>query len=133
MARKRTNLIKVGGILAGFFTVLAAAGVALFFFLKDDTFSELPSFPVDSYLGGGNLWSYDDYRISGRVDNVIYRSRASNRTVASIQPLDSKVRLPVVIEPEPGAKGVQIEQVLELKVTLGPDGELLCREFKTRK
>jgi hypothetical protein len=107
--------------------------VALFFFLKDDTFSELQPFPVDSYLGGGNLWSYDEYRISGRVDNVIYRSRASNRTVASIQPLDSKVRLPVVIEPEPGAKGVQIEQVLDLKITLGPAGELLCREFKTRK
>jgi hypothetical protein len=38
----------------------------------------------------------------------------------------------VLIELEAGKKGVQVEQFLDLKVTLGPDREILCREFKSR-
>lgn len=131
MARKQTNSIRIAAIVGGLVAVLLAAGGIFFVFGKSDTYADLPPFPVDSYLAGGNLWSYDEYRIKGRVDNVVYRSRTSDRIVASVQPLDSKVRLPVVIEPKPGSKGVQIEQMLELKVTLGPEGEIVCREFRT--
>jgi hypothetical protein len=131
MARKQTNSIRIAAIVGGLVAILLAAGGIFFFFGKNDAYADLPPFPVDSYLGGGNLWSYDEYRIKGRVDNVIYRSRTSDRIVASVQPLDSKVRLPVVIEPKLEGKGVQIEQMLELKVTLGPDGEIVCREFRT--
>lgn len=132
MARKQTNSIKIAAIVGGFITLSLVAGGVFFLFGRSDAFKDLPPFPVDSYLAGGNLWSYDEYRINGRVDNVIYRSRTSDRIVASVQPLESKVRLPVVIEPKPGTKGVQLEQVLELKVTLGPEGEILCREFRSR-
>lgn len=132
MARKKTNSNKVAAIGGGIvFLVLVAVG--LFFVLGNrDIYGKLPPFPVDSYLGGGNLWSYDEYKINGRIDNVIYRSRNTERVVASVQPLESKVRLPIVIELKPGTKGVQIEQVLDLKVILGPKGEILCREFRAR-
>lgn len=103
---------------------------AFFAFGKRDSFSELPQFPIDAYLGGGNLWSYDEYRIKGRVDNVVFRSNISDRIVASVQPSDSKVRLPVLIEPRLGTKSVQLEQELVFKVTLGPAGEILCSDFR---
>ena len=112
--------------------MLVTAAATYFTVGKSDGFDDLPPFPVDSYLDGGNLWSYEAYQIKGRVENVIYRSRASDRVVASIQPQESKIRLPVLIELEAGKKGVQVEQFLDLKVTLGPDREILCREFKSR-
>jgi hypothetical protein len=131
MARNRTNAPKIAAIGGGFAALLFTAAGVYFTVSKGDSYDDLPSFPVDTYLDGGNLWSYEAYQIKGRVENVIYRSRSSDRVVASIQPQESKVRLPVVIELEAGTKGVQIEQVLDLKVSLGPDREIICREFRS--
>ncbi|HRQ88602.1 MAG TPA: hypothetical protein PLA50_07380 [Bacteroidia bacterium] len=133
MARHQKTPLKIIGILGIALAVFTLLGGGIFLFLKkQDGFSDLPPFPIDTYLSGGNLWSYDDYRIEGRVDNVIYRSQSSDRFVASIQPMGSKIRLPIVIEKGPGMKSVQLEQELAFKVTLGQGQEILCREYKPR-
>lgn len=131
MARKQASPLKIGGILGGI-AALLLIGVGSFLLLKkDDSFSKLPGFPVDAYLKGENLWSNSDYILSGRVDNVIYRSRDLQRIIASIQPSESRLRLPLVIETPPGSKSIQLEQELLLKVTLGPNREIICREYRS--
>lgn len=130
MARKKASALKLAGIVGGVSAFVLIALGAFFFFGKEDTFAKVPPLPVDAYLSGENLWSYDEYLVSGRVDNVIYRSRTTDRVIASIHPTDSRVRLPLVIEVAPGKKSIQLEQELTFKVTLGPNRELLCREYK---
>ena len=128
MARNQSNFLKIFGVVGavlGFLALLVAG--AFFLFGKSDRFSALPPFPIDTYLRGGNLWSYDEYKIEGRVDNVIFRSQ--NKVVASIQPEGSKMRLPVVIQSGLGMKSVQLEQNLVLKVRLGQKQEILCSEY----
>ncbi len=130
MARKRTSTAKIATIAGGFLAIVVVAVGLTFAFGRRDAYRALPPFPVDAYLSGGNLWSYDEYRIKGRVENVIYRSHESGVIVASVQPLDSKVRLPLFIQRTSGTGGVQLEQVLDFKVTLGPNKEIRCLEFR---
>lgn len=130
MARNKNNLPKILGIIGVLVVILALSGMGAFFLLRNGNgLAKLPAFPVEKYLDGGNLWGYEDYKLEGKVDNVLQRSNNKDAILASIQPENSKRRLPVIIQKSEGMKPVLREQKLILKVTLGDSHEIYCKEY----
>lgn len=125
---KRMRLIF--GLLAAL--LLASAAVAFSLLRKPNQFARLPAFPVDTYMEGKALWNYEDYKVEGRVDNVLLRSTDGKTLLVSIQPVGSSVRLPVLLARNGGKVPVQREQNLLLKVNLGPASQIQCKEYETK-
>jgi hypothetical protein len=128
MARRnhtKGNLLKPG-IFAAIGILLC--GVAIFLiFGSGSSLGKLPPFPVQSYMDGGNLWSAEDYALSGKVDNVLLRSDDRSTYLVSIRPNESDFVVPVIFETEStGGTPVHREQKLLLKVHLGSSGEIRC-------
>lgn len=134
MARKSVNPLRIVDRITICMSAIGLLGGGLYVYLtRSDPFAKLPELPVDSYLSDGNLWSYDAYRVEGRVDNIVFRARDKEVMVASIQPAGTKVRLPVVIVPTEKMKQVQLEQELVMKVTVTGEQTLVCKEYMTKK
>ena len=130
MARNRVNPKKIIGIAAALVVVLALTGAATLLFLKGSTdFAKLPAFPVDTYLNGGDLWSYEKYKIECRIDNVLLRSEDKTSLLISVQPDGSDVRLPVLVARDENNMPVQREQNLILEVSLGNSREIICGDY----
>lgn len=117
-------------LLAGL--ILASGAVAFVLLRKPNQFANLPAFPIDSYMEGKALWSHEDYKVEGRVDNVLLRSTSGETLLVSIQPIGSSLRLPVLLERKGGKVPVQREQNLVLKVNLGPASQIQCKEYETK-
>lgn len=117
----------------GLLLLLSAAGAGVYFYVRSaDKLSKLPPLPVDAYLAGGNLWSDEEYKLEGRIDNVIYRSDDRSTLVVSVQPTGSTRRLPVVVKPDAKKKPLQREQVLVLKISVGAKKQLVCSDYASR-
>jgi len=118
---------------ASLVALLAISGGLTFFLLrKSNAFANLPAFPLDSYMEGGKLWSHEDYRLAGRVDNVIMRSSSGEKLLVVLQPEKSELRIPVVLDKSAGKIPVQREQNLVLKVDLGPTAQIQSKYYETR-
>jgi hypothetical protein len=130
MARKKDQfpqVLKIASVLAAL-VLLSGAGVFLAV-RSPNGISKLPDFPIDQYLEGTGLWSHENYKITGRVDNVLLRSAKSQRLLISIKPDGFSTFLPVLLENGNGKIPVQREQKLVLEVHLGPDREILCTAY----
>jgi hypothetical protein len=131
MARNPTHSMKVGKI--AFFCVgfLLLSGVAVFLLTRSpDTISQLPEFPVSRYLEGNSLWSDEDYKLAGKVSNVLLRSGDGKTLLVSIKPEASDTFLPVKLDKDKGKKkSIQKDQVITLKVRLDSDGVIVCNEY----
>ncbi len=132
MARRRQNPAKLFKIAAIFITLAVLSGLAVFWLSANSgSFSKLPVFPVDSYMDGSNLWSHEDYVITGKVENVLLRSDDRGRLLVSIRPDGAEALLPVIFRQTEGGKvPVQREQKVALKVHLGRAGEILCTAYE---
>lgn len=123
--------MKVGKI--AFFCVgfLLLSGVAVFLLTRSpDTLSQLPEFPVSRYLEGNSLWSEEDYKLAGKVSNVLLRSGDGKTLLVSIKPEASDTFLPVKLDKDNGKKkSIQKDQVITLKVRLDSDGVIVCNEY----
>jgi len=131
MARNPTNSIKAGKIASFCVGFLLLAGAAVFLISRSpDTISHLPAFPVSRYLDGNSLWSDEDYKLAGKVSNVLLRSGDGKTLLVSIKPEESESFLPVKLEKDSGKKkGIQKDQAITLKVRLDPDGVIICNEY----
>lgn len=133
MARIQSNMGKLRLILALLAGLVLVSGAVAFVLLrKPNQFANLPAFPIDSYMEGKALWSHEDYKVEGRVDNVLLRSTSGETLLVSIQPIGSSLRLPVLLERKGGKVPVQREQNLVLKVNLGPASQIQCKEYETK-
>jgi hypothetical protein len=133
MARKKNKsqqivfavLITFGGLAIG-------AAVTYMVLGSSNRFAALPSFPIDSYLEGGGLWSDEEYKIEGRVDNVLLRSDDKRVLLVSIQPIDSDRRIPVlVIRGDKQTKPIQREQDIVIRAHLGASREIIGTDYAT--
>lgn len=133
MARSKTDLKKlliIATLLVVF--VLLTGSIAFLALRKPNAFANLSAFPIDSYMEGKGLLSQEDYKMEGRVDNVILRSASGEKLLVAIQPDGSDLRLPVVLEKNGGKGPVQREQHLVLRVNLGASSQIQCTRFETR-
>ena len=95
-----------------------------------DTISQLPEFPVSRYLEGNSLWSDEDYKLAGKVSNVLLRSGDGKTLLVSIKSEASDTFLPVKLDKDNGKKkSIQKDQAITLKVRLDPDGIIVCNEY----
>lgn len=133
MARSGKNQSKLWIIFAslGGFLVLSGA-IAFVALRRPNQFANLPAFPVENYMEGKSLWSREDYKVEGRVDNVIQRSAAGNILLVSIQPAGFDLRLPVLIEEKEGRVPIQREQNLILRVSVGTASQILCKLYEPK-
>jgi hypothetical protein len=133
MARMNNHGKKLALGAVSLFAFLALTGGATYFLLhKSNAFANLPAFPLDTYMEGAKLWSHEDYKLEGRVDNVIMRSQAGDKLLVVVQPEKSELRVPVVLDKSGGKIPVQREQHLVLKVELGPAAQILSKYYETR-
>lgn len=133
MARIHTNPKILRLILALFAGFILLAGVVAFLLLhKTGTLAHLPTFPIETYMEGRNLWNHEDYKIEGRIDNVILRSASGETLLVAIQPAGSDLRLPVLLAKRAGKVPVQREQNVILKVSLGSASEIQCKEYELK-
>ena len=133
MARNNSNPWKLAAILLTVFSILGISGLGVYFLMnRSNPLSKLPPFPVDSYLGGGNLWSDEAYRLEGRIDNVLARTPERTALLVSVHPEGSEKRLPVIVRTDEKKKPVQREQQLILKVVLGDSQQLVCTDYVSK-
>ena len=133
MARINSKPGKIRLILALLAGLLLLSGAAAFVLLRTpNQFASLPAFPIDSYMEGKALWSHEDYKLEGRVDNVMLRSANGETLLLSIQPTGSSLRLPVLIDRKGGKVPVQREQILVLKVGLGQSSQIQCKYYEAK-
>ena len=111
MARNTGNSKRLPLILLVASIFLLASGATAFVLLrKPSAFANLPAFPIDSYLAGRNLLGLEDYKIEGRVDNILLRSATGEKLLVAIQPVGSELRLPIIVEKKGGKSPIQREQ-----------------------
>jgi hypothetical protein len=131
MSRNPTSSIKVGKIASFCVGFLLFSGAAVFLIARSpDTISHLPEFPVSRYLDGNGLWSEEDYKLAGKVSNVLLRSGDGKTLLVSIKPEASDTFLPIKLDKDSGKKkSIQKDQSITLKVRLDPDGVIVCNEY----
>lgn len=133
MARSKMNSRKLFTIFMVLAVFLILSGVIAFVLLrKPDQFAKLTAFPIDSYMDGKDLWSHEDFKLEGRVDNVILRSASGGKLLVALQPTGSDLRLPILLEKGDGKIPVQREQKLVMKVNLGRASQIQCTYFENR-
>jgi hypothetical protein len=128
--RKKSPLTPKNLLIVGAAILVIAAGTAFFSLDSRRQFSNLAAFPVDRYLEASGLFSQEDFRIDGTVDNVLLRSDGGRRFLVSIRPGDSNLLLPVLVES--GKKPLQREQRLVMKVHVAANGTVLCTDYDIR-
>ena len=131
MARQSNNT-KGYLIVAGSIATLILAGSLGLFLLKSSPYKELPAFPVESYMEGKNLWGREEYRMEGKVDNVILGSSGGNTLLVSFRPEGTGLLVPVVLEKSGGKASIQREQKLVMKVSIGKASQIVCNEFASK-
>jgi len=132
MARQWQGKKKVLAIVAISIGLLILGVSLVVVFKKPDPYAELAAFPVESYMEGKDLWGREEYKMEGKVDNVILSSPGGSTLLVSIRPEGSGLLLPVLLEKSGGKAPIQREQKLVMKVTLGKASQILCREFASR-
>jgi hypothetical protein len=128
--RKKSPLNKKNLLLAAAALLVIVAGAAFFSLDSRRQFSNLAAFPVHSYLDSTGLFSQEDFRIDGKVDNVLLRSDGGRRFLVSIRPEDSTLLLPILVES--GKKPLQRDQRLVMKVHVAANGGILCTDYDIR-
>jgi hypothetical protein len=117
-------------LLVGAAVAVVAIGALVLGLGSSRQFSGLAAFPVDRYLESNGLFSQEDFRIDGKVENVLLRSDGGRRFLVSIRPEDSDLLLPVLVES--GKKPLQRDQRLVMKVHIAADGGILCTSYDIR-
>ena len=131
MARNDKSFFTKTSISIAFAIALVIAlGAAFLFFGASRKFSNLSSFPTVSYLENSGLFSQEDFKIFGSVDNVLLRSANAKMFLASIKPADSDLLLPVIISPD--NKNLQRNQQLVMRVHIAQNGSIVCSEYETK-
>jgi hypothetical protein len=131
MARRNKPVFNLRILLAaGAALLLVAAGALVLGLGSARQFSGLAAFPVDRYLESNGLFGQEDFRIDGKVENVVLRGDGGRRFLVSIRPDDSDLLLPVVVES--GKKPLQRDQRLVMKVHVDASGGILCTHYDIR-
>jgi hypothetical protein len=115
-------------LFLGTVVLIVAAGVLILRLESAHQFSGLAEFPVERYLENDGLLSQEDFRFQGTIDNIILRSSADDRFLASIRLDKPELILPVLMEI--GHKNLQRNQRIILKVNINSRGTIVCKECK---
>lgn len=97
--------------------IIGLIGLVGFSFIDSDSsrnLSQLSEFPVENYLEKNGIIGQEDFRIEGKVENILRRSNDGKTFLVSIKPKVSDYLLPVILDSQ--KKSIQREQVLIMRV-----------------
>lgn len=129
MARsnKQNKTFKIA-LSIGLLLVVIGTGLA-FIAAQPSQISKLTNFPVDTYMSGKKDFGEENYKLSGRVDNVLLRSDNREKLLISVQPKGSKVCIPILLAKSNEKVPIQREQKLLFQVSLGKNQEIVATQY----
>lgn len=111
-------------------SVIGLIGLCGFFFLhlgSSQKFPQLSEFPVENYLEKNGIIGREDFRLEGKVENILLRSDNGNSFLVSIKPANSDFLLPVILTSQ--KKSIQREQILVMKVHADSSEVIKCDDY----
>jgi hypothetical protein len=112
------------------FSVIGLIGLGGFSFLhlgSPQKFAQLSEFPVENYLEKNGIIGKEDFRLEGKVENILLRSDNGNTFLLSIKPANSDYLLPVILTSQ--KKSIQREQILVMKVHADSSEVIKCDDY----
>jgi hypothetical protein len=113
-----------------FLTVIGLISLGGFSFLhlgSSQKFPQLSEFPVENYLEKNGIIEREDFRLEGKVENILLRSDNSNTFLVSIKPTNFNYLLPVILTSQ--KKSIQREQILVMKVHADSSEVIKCDDY----
>jgi hypothetical protein len=111
-------------------SVIGLIGLCGFSFLhlgSSQKFPQLSEFPVENYLEKNGIIGREDFRLEGKVENILLRSDNGNSFLVSIKPANSDFLLPVILTSQ--KKSIQREQILVMKVHADSSEVIKCDDY----
>lgn len=114
-------------ILISVIGLISLCGFSFFHLGSSQKFSQLSEFPVENYLEKNGIIGREDFRLEGKVENILLRSDNGNSFLVSIKPANSDYLLPVILTSQ--KKTIQREQILVMKVHADSSEVIKCDDY----
>jgi hypothetical protein len=127
MARAKKFQLGKNYIFLAVIGLISLGGFSFLHLGSSQKFPQLSEFPVENYLEKNGIIGREDYRLEGKVENILLRSDNSNTFLVSIKPKNSNYLLPVILTSQ--KKSIQREQILVMKVHADSSEVIKCDEY----
>lgn len=127
MARAKKILLVKNYILLSVIGLIGLGGFSFLDLGSSRKFSQLSEFPVENYLEKNGIIGREDFRLEGKVENILLRSENGKTFLVSIKPANSDYLLPVILSSQ--KKSIQREQILVMKVYADSSEVIKCDEY----
>jgi len=130
MARTKKFLLGKNYILLSVIGLISFIGFFIFNLDSSQRFSQLPEFPVENYLEKNSIIGREDFRLEGKIENILFRSGDGKTFLVSVKPVNSDYLLPVVISLQ--KKSIQREQILIMKLHTDSSELIKCEDYDSK-
>ncbi len=130
MARTKKFLLGKNYILLSVIGLISFIGFFIFNLDSSQRFSQLPEFPVENYLEKNSIIGREDFRLEGKIENILFRSGDGKTFLVSVKPVNSDYLLPVVISSQ--KKSIQREQILIMKLHTDSSELIKCEDYDSK-
>ena len=130
MARTKKVLLGKNYILLSVIGLISFIGFLIFNLDSSQRFSQLPEFPVENYLEKNSIIGREDFRLEGKIENILFRSGDGKTFLVSVKPVNSDYLLPVVISSQ--KKSIQREQILIMKLHTDSSELIKCEDYDSK-
>lgn len=130
MARTKKFLLGKNYILLSVIGLISFIGFFIFNLDSSQRFSQLPEFPVENYLEKNSIIGREDFKLEGKIENILFRSRDGKTFLVSVKPVNSDYLLPVVISLQ--KKSIQREQILIMKLHTDSSELIKCEDYDSK-
>ena len=127
MARTKKFLLGKNYILLSVIGLISFIGFFMFNLDLSQRFSRLPEFPVENYLEKNSIIGREDFKLEGKIENILFRSGDGKTFLVSVKPVNSDYLLPVVISSQ--KKSIQREQILIMKLHTDSSELIKCEDY----
>lgn len=130
MARTKKFLLGKNYILLSVIGLISFIGFFMFNLDLSQRFSRLPEFPVENYLEKNSIIGREDFKLEGKIENILFRSGDGKTFLVSVKPVNSDYLLPVVISSQ--KKSIQREQILIMKLHTDSSELIKCEDYDSK-
>jgi len=130
MARTKKFLLGKNYILLPVIGLISFIGFFIFNLDSSQRFSQLPEFPVENYLEKNSIIGREDFKLEGKIENILFRSGDGKTFLVSVKPVNSDYLLPVVISLQ--KKSIQREQILIMKLHTDSSELIKCEDYDSK-
>lgn len=130
MARTKKFILGKNYILLSVIGLISLIGFFIFNLDSSQRFSQLPEFPVENYLEKNGIMGREDFRLEGKIENILSRSDNGKTFLVSVKPVNSDYLLPVIISSQ--EKSIQREQILIMKVYTDSSELIKCEDYDSK-